>query len=168
MKKNDMSQKIISKEDVLKCINKKNQIVVFTNGCFDILHIGHLRFLKWAKSLGDISIVAVNSDESTRQLKGDSRPIFHLAERMELISGLECVDYIIEQNEINGANLINFIKPHIYAKGGEYTKEALGDFPEGIAILACGGEIKTISSEETYSNGYSTSKIINHIKDYNV
>ncbi len=110
--------------------------VVLTNGCFDLLHVGHLRYLQEARRLGDLLIVGVNSDESVRTLKGESRPIVPEAERAELISGLECVDYVTIFSEPTAIDLVNLIQPAYYAKGGDYTEQ---DLPESEAVIAHGG-----------------------------
>jgi len=110
--------------------------VVLTNGCFDLLHVGHLRYLQEARRLGDLLVVGVNSDESVRQLKGESRPIVPQAERAELVAGLECVDYVIIFDEPTATELVNLIQPAYYAKGGDYTER---DLPESEAVIAHGG-----------------------------
>lgn len=110
--------------------------VVLTNGCFDLLHVGHLRYLQEARRLGDLLIVGVNSDESVRTLKGESRPIVPEAERAELIAGLECVDYVTIFSEPTAIDLVNLIQPAYYAKGGDYTEQ---DLPESEAVIAHGG-----------------------------
>ncbi|MCS7191220.1 MAG: D-glycero-beta-D-manno-heptose 1-phosphate adenylyltransferase [Fimbriimonadales bacterium] len=110
--------------------------VVLTNGCFDLLHVGHLRYLQAARQLGDLLIVGVNSDDSVRQLKGDSRPIVPDKERAELIAGLECVDYVTIFSEPTAIELVKLVQPTYYAKGGDYTER---DLPESEAVIAHGG-----------------------------
>ncbi|MCS7273061.1 MAG: D-glycero-beta-D-manno-heptose 1-phosphate adenylyltransferase [Fimbriimonadales bacterium] len=110
--------------------------VVLTNGVFDLLHVGHLRYLQEARRLGDLLVVGVNSDESVRQLKGDSRPIVPAAERAELLAGLECVDYVTIFHELTAKTLIEIVQPTYYAKGGDYTER---DLPEVEAVVAYGG-----------------------------
>lgn len=109
---------------------------VLTNGCFDLLHVGHLRYLQEARRLGDMLIVGVNSDESVRLLKGESRPVVPEAERAELVAGLECVDYVTIFDEPTAIELVNLIQPTYYAKGGDYTEQ---DLPESEAVIAHGG-----------------------------
>lgn len=99
--------------------------IVLTNGCFDLLHVGHLRYLQQAKSLGDRLIVGVNSDESVRRLKGPSRPLNIEADRAELLAGLACVDAVTIFAEATADALLEAIVPAIYAKGGDYTVETL-------------------------------------------
>ncbi|MCX7926352.1 MAG: D-glycero-beta-D-manno-heptose 1-phosphate adenylyltransferase [Fimbriimonadales bacterium] len=110
--------------------------VVLTNGCFDLLHVGHLRYLQEARRLGDLLVVGVNSDDSVRQLKGESRPIIPERERAELLAGLECVDYVTIFDEPTAVELVNLIQPTYYAKGGDYTEQ---DLPESEAVIAHGG-----------------------------
>lgn len=110
--------------------------VVLTNGCFDLLHTGHLRYLQAARQLGDLLIVGVNSDESVRQLKGGSRPIVPQQERAELVAGLECVDYVTIFEEPTAVELVKLIQPTYYAKGGDYTEQ---DLPESESVVAHGG-----------------------------
>lgn len=102
-------------------------MVIFTNGCFDILHIGHVKLLKYAKSLGSRLIVGINSDCSVKRLKGSSRPINNLNNRKELLESLSCVDEVISFDEDTPYNLINIVKPDIIVKGGDYRpKEVVG------------------------------------------
>lgn len=139
----------------LKLQGKK---VVFTNGCFDILHVGHLRYLTEAKKQGDILIVGINSDSSVRSLKGTGRPINNEIDRAEMISGLKCVDFTVIFNELTPIEIIDELKPSIHVKGGDYTKEAL---PETIAVEKHGGEVIILPFVE----GKSTTKIVNKIQE---
>jgi len=106
-------------------IRDTGQILVFTNGCFDILHIGHVRYLTAAKSEGDILIIGVNSDESVRTIKGVIRPISPQAYRAEVLAGLECVDYITIFNEPDPLELIKLFKPHVLAKGADWAEDEI-------------------------------------------
>lgn len=110
--------------------------VVLTNGVFDLLHVGHLRYLQEARRLGDLLVVGVNSDESVRQLKGDTRPILPATERAELVAGLECVDYVTIFHELTAIALVEIVQPTYYAKGGDYTER---DLPEAEAVVRYGG-----------------------------
>ena len=131
--------------------------VVFTNGCFDILHAGHLHSLEKASNFGDILIVGVNSDESVSRLKGSNRPIVAEKQRLQLLAGLECVDGVISFSEDTPLNLIQKVKPDILIKGGDYTIDNIvgADF-----VIQNGGMVEIIQFEEDIS----TSKIINKIK----
>jgi rfaE bifunctional protein nucleotidyltransferase chain/domain len=137
----------------LKADNKK---VVFTNGCFDIIHAGHIDYLNKAKALGDVLIVGLNTDNSVKRIKGDKRPIISEDERAEIISSLKPVDYVVFFDEDTPAELINELVPDILIKGADWkTDEIVG----GETVLANGGEVKTIE----FVNDQSTSKIIDLI-----
>lgn len=123
-----MREKIKKRKELLKIIKNlksKGKRVVFTNGCFDLLHLGHVRYLEEAKSLGDILVVAVNSDSSVRKLKGPKRPIFPEADRTEILSCLACVDYITIFNEPDPLKLITSLKPNLLVKGGDWAREQI-------------------------------------------
>jgi rfaE bifunctional protein nucleotidyltransferase chain/domain len=140
-------------------LHKTGQKLVLSNGIFDILHIGHVKYLKEAKSLGDVLIVGVNSDRSASYLKGASRPIVNQDERASIVSSLFCVDYAIIFDEDTPIKLIQELKPDIYVKGGDYKAE---DLPESETVKSYGGKIHILS----YTYGKSTTKIIKQIKSY--
>ena len=122
----DNYPKIVSDVDLfLQLLNRKNQTIVFTNGCFDLLHEGHLHLLKEAKKLGNILIVAVNADDSIKRLKGNSRPIETLETRLNKLSTLDEVDYLISFSEDTPLYLIQKIQPDKLVKGGDYKKEEI-------------------------------------------
>jgi len=129
--------------------------LVFTNGCFDLLHAGHVRYLEQARQLGDALLVAVNGDDSVRQLKGPTRPLNCEDDRAEVLSALGSVDYVTIFPEMRVTNLINEIKPQVYAKGGDYTVESLNPEERG-ALQAADTEIKLLSLVP----GRSTTNII--------
>ncbi len=131
--------------------------IVFTNGCFDILHRGHITYLNQAKALGDILVVAVNSDESVRKLKGPNRPINSLADRVSVLSALSCVDYIISFNGDTPEELIRQIRPDVFVKGGDYTRDTL---PEARVVEELGGTIEILP----YIEDRSTTSIIQRIR----
>jgi rfaE bifunctional protein nucleotidyltransferase chain/domain len=123
-----MKQKIKTRKGLLKIVQDlkaKGRRIVFTNGCFDLLHIGHVRYLEEAKALGDVLVVGVNSDTSVRKLKGSKRPILPEEERVEILSGLGCVDYVTLFDEIDPLKLITFLHPDVLVKGGDWTKEQI-------------------------------------------
>jgi len=123
-----MKQKIKTRKGLLKIIKDlkaKGKRIVFTNGCFDLLHIGHVRYLEEAKALGDVLVVGVNSDTSVRKLKGPKRPILPEEERAEILSGLGCVDYVTLFDEIDPLKLITSLHPDVLVKGGDWTKEQI-------------------------------------------
>lgn len=151
--------KVVERKDIIRVIKdlkQQGKTIVTTNGCFDILHIGHVRYLKKAKSLGDILVVALNSDSSTRALKGDSRPINNQNDRAEILASLNCVDIVVIFDELSPEKLLVEIAPDIHTKGADYTIETL---PEAKAIIEAGGRIEFIDFVE----GKSTTNIISKI-----
>lgn len=130
--------------------------VVFTNGCFDILHAGHVDYLEKAKSLGDVLVVGVNTDESIQKLKGEKRPIVELHNRMRVLSALSCIDYVIPFSEETPLSLIQKLSPNILVKGADYVKE---NIVGGDHVLGTGGSVETIELVP----GLSTSKIVDKI-----
>ena len=143
--------------ELVKLSQKNGEKVVFTNGCFDLLHSGHVRYLNEAAKLGERLIIAVNSDESVKKLKGDSRPIVGVDGRMELLSALSCVDWVVSFNEETPERLICKLLPDVLVKGGDYK-------PEEIAGAQCvwdaGGQVEILS----FWDGYSTSKLVDKIQ----
>lgn len=118
-----MNPKIVTKtrlKNIIKELRKKNKKIVFTNGCFDLIHAGHVKYLQKAKKSGDILIVALNSDNSVRKLKGKGRPIVPEKDRAEILAALECADYVVLFNELTPARIIRYIKPDILVKGADY------------------------------------------------
>lgn len=134
--------------------------LVFTNGCFDLLHVGHVRYLREARALGDALVVALNSDASVRRLKGEGRPVNSAQDRAEILLALECVDRVVVFEEERATGLIEEIRPQVYAKGGDYTPESL-NAEERAALDAVGAEIRILSLVE----GRSTSGTLAKLKD---
>jgi D-beta-D-heptose 7-phosphate kinase/D-beta-D-heptose 1-phosphate adenosyltransferase len=154
-----MKQKVKARRELLRIINDlkaEGKRIVFTNGCFDLLHIGHVRYLKKAKALGDVLVVGVNGDASVRKLKGPKRPILPEAERAEILSGLGCVDYITLFDEMNPLKLITSIRPNVLVKGGDWTKEQTVGKE---VVERSGGEVVIIP----FVKGASTSNLIETI-----
>ena len=139
--------------DRLKSENKK---IVFTNGCFDILHIGHARYLYAAKELGDCLIVAVNSDRSVKSIKGPGRPVMNQAERTELLAAFQSVDMVVIFDEDTPLEVIRYLMPDILVKGGDWKEE---DIIGSDVVKAAGGEVHRIP----FVNGVSTTDIIKKI-----
>lgn len=149
--------KVLLQKDLSAVLsNLKGKKIVFTNGVFDILHIGHLRYLQEARSLGDVLIVGLNSDRSVKKIKGKARPIIPEKERAEILSSLEPVDYVIIFNETTPNKLIQKIKPHIHVKGGDYLDKPLA---EEETVKRLGGKIVFVKK----TKGKSTSNIIKKI-----
>jgi D-glycero-beta-D-manno-heptose 1-phosphate adenylyltransferase len=129
--------------------------IVFTNGCFDLLHAGHVRYLASARQLGDILVVGLNGDASVRELKGEGRPLNSEEDRSEVIAALGAVDYVIVFDEKRAANLMREVRPQIYAKGGDYTVNSL-DPDEVAALKEIGARIEILPLVP----GKSTSQLI--------
>ncbi|OUT99463.1 MAG: D-glycero-beta-D-manno-heptose 1-phosphate adenylyltransferase [Flammeovirgaceae bacterium TMED32] len=136
---------------------KNQQCVVFTNGCFDILHLGHVDYLEKAKLKGDKLIIGLNSDNSVKKLKGNRRPINHLMARSRMLAAIEFVDLVIEFDEDTPLMLINTLLPDVLVKGGDYTKEKIVGAQ---SVLATGGTVAVIE----FTDGYSTTKLIDQLK----
>ncbi len=135
-------------EKIAEC-KKQNKTVIFGNGCFDILHVGHIRYLKGAKELGDVLVVAVNSDSSLKTIKKDTKLIIPEDERLEILSAIECVDFVTVFSEPNVKNLLLRLKPHVQAKGTDYTKETV---PERDTVLSYGGRVEIVGDPKTHSS----------------
>ena len=142
--------------NVLALLQAAGKKIVFTNGCFDILHIGHTRYLQEARIAGDFLVVAVNSDESVRALKTDKRPIVKLAERMEVLAGFSFVDFVISFNDLDPYNIIKRLQPDVLIKGGDWPVDKI--IGKDI-VEAKGGNVYNIPEIK----GNSTSNIINTI-----
>ena len=123
---------------VLQQLKSEGNVIVTTNGCFDVLHLGHLRYLQAARQLGDLLVVAINSDASVRELKGENRPLIPEDERAEMLAGLECVDYVVIFPELNPIELLSELKPSLHVKGGDYKLEQL---VEREVVEANGGKV---------------------------
>ena len=139
------ADKIKTTQDLAKIVQGRQangDKIVLTNGVFDLLHVGHARYLAEARALGDALIVAVNSDESVRGFKDPLRPIVPLAERMELLASLACVDYVAAFETRTPVPLIEQVRPLLYAKGGDY---ALEDLPEAAVVIGYGGSVRILS-----------------------
>jgi D-beta-D-heptose 7-phosphate kinase/D-beta-D-heptose 1-phosphate adenosyltransferase len=154
-----MKEKIKERKNLRKIIEglkKEGKRIVFTNGCFDLLHVGHVRYLESAKALGNVLIIGINSDPSVRGLKGPLRPILPLEERAEILSGLGCVDYVTVFDEPTPLELITLIQPHVLVKGGDWTRE---DVVGRDVVEGSGGEVVILP----FVPGSSTTNIIETI-----
>lgn len=148
-------------ENICEAYHEQGKRVVFTNGCFDILHSGHVTYLHCAKELGDILIVGVNTDESIKRIKGESRPINPLPDRLQVLSGLASIDHVVafgDENDDTPISVIEIVKPDIFAKGGDYTKEKL---PEASTVEKFGGQIVFLP----HIPDHSTTEIIKRISN---
>jgi D-glycero-beta-D-manno-heptose 1-phosphate adenylyltransferase len=154
------SDKILDRESLSRALEirrGRGEKIVFTNGCFDILHVGHARYLAEARELGDLLVVGVNSDLSVRGLKGANRPIVPETERAEMLAHLESVDFVCLFDEERPDALIEIVRPHVHAKGGDYRPE---DLPEARVVRKHGGEVVILS----LSKGKSSTNIIERIR----
>ena len=152
---------VVTREEIVEIVRsgqKNGKTYVATNGCFDILHVGHVRYLQKTKSLADFSIVMLNSDKSVKLIKGDSRPINNQDDRAEILTALMCVDYVVLFEERSPAELLEKIKPDIYTKGADYTIETL---PERDIVEKNGIKVEFIE----FVQGKSTTNIINRINN---
>lgn len=152
-------KKIKNREELRKIVEdlkKEGKIVVFTNGCFELLHPGHIELLERAKSLGDILIVGINSDNSVRQIKGEKKLIFDEESRLRLVASIGVVDYVVLFDEVTPENIIRELKPNIHVKGGDYKIE---DLPEAKVVERYGGKVYIFP----LLPGFSTTRIIEKI-----
>ena len=154
-----MTGKIVSLEEMRALreeLASRGKRLVMTNGCFDLLHVGHLGCLKEARQRGDLLVVGLNDDGSTRRVKGPGRPLMVQEDRAELLAALECVDYVVIFSESTAERLVRVLKPDIYVKGGDYRVDEL---PEARAVAEYGGEIHL----SPLTPGRSTSDLITTI-----
>ncbi len=141
-------------------LRSEGKRIVLTNGHFDLLHVGHLRYLQAARELGDVLIVAVNDDAMTAQRKGPGRPILPQAERAELLAGLKCVDYVTIFSEPTAERVVELVRPDVYVKGGDYGPGG-AELPEARVVEAQGGQVVILPLVE----GRSTSEIVAAIRE---
>ena len=156
-----MSEKIIEGGDrlgrVRAGLREGGRRLVFTNGCFDILHVGHVRYLQRARALGDALLVAINSDRSVRALKGEGRPVMSEGERAEMLAALACVDFVTVFEEDSPRRLIAELLPDVLVKGGDYRVEQIAG---GDTVLKNGGEVRVLG----FKPGRSTSALIDALR----
>jgi rfaE bifunctional protein nucleotidyltransferase chain/domain len=149
---------LVQAKNVVKTWKDNEQCVVFTNGCFDILHLGHIDYLEKAKLKGDKLIIGLNSDHSVRKLKGNQRPINSIMARSRMLAAIEFVDLVIEFNEDTPLILIESLVPDVLVKGGDYNKE---NIVGAESVLISGGSVEVIE----FTDGYSTTKLIDQLKN---
>lgn len=154
-----MSKKFRSLEDLseeLAARRTGGARVVFTNGCFDLLHVGHIRYLQQARRRGDLLVVGINSDDSVRRLKGPSRPVQPEQDRAEILGGLECVDYVVSFDQDTPITVIEHLRPDVLVKGADWPVDQIVGRE---VVEGSGGRVETI----TYVEGISTSALIERI-----
>ena len=147
-------------KEIVEELHKKGKIPVFTNGCFDLLHAAHIRYLKEAKDNGDVLIIGLNSDNSVKILKGNKRPLIPEKERAFMLAALECVDYVVIFDDKTVENLLKELKPDIYVKGGDYTIDTINQNERKI-VEENDGKIIILKGHE----GYSTTNLIKRVSD---
>jgi rfaE bifunctional protein nucleotidyltransferase chain/domain len=139
-------EELAKKIEALKAQGKK---VVFTNGCFDLLHVGHVRYLRGAKALGDILVLAINSDDSIRRLKGKERPLLPLEDRLGILSAFEMIDFVTPFEDDTVTPLLLKLKPHIHAKGTDYTPDTV---PEKATMDSLGGQVAVVGDPKDHAS----------------
>ena len=155
-----MIEKILTPEQMFRerqRLRAAGKRLVFTNGVFDLLHVGHVRYLAQARALGDALLVAINSDRTVRELKGDDRPVFDQAERAEILAALRCVDYVTVFDNISPRSLITELLPDVLVKGGDYQLDQIHGREE---VEAAGGKVISLPFVE----GASTTQLIERMK----
>jgi len=151
--------KRLSLEEAVRAVSgrrARGQSIVLANGVFDLLHVGHVRYLQGAKALGDVLVVAVNSDASTRAYKGAGRPVIPQDERAELIAALACTDYVVIFDEPDVRAVIRALKPDVHAKGTDYTPESI---PERAEVEAYGGRVAVTGDPKDHSTTALVAKL---------
>jgi rfaE bifunctional protein nucleotidyltransferase chain/domain len=157
-----MRNKIVDLNELAKrakTLRDSGKKLVVTNGCFDLLHVGHVRYLQAARALGDALAVGVNGDQSVRALKGDNRPVNNERDRAEVVAALECVDFVTIFPEVRATQMLETVGPAVYAKGGDYTTATL-HAEERAVLEKIGADIRIIPFEK----GYSTSKLLEKLR----
>ena len=160
------SGKILSRDALRERVaewRRSGQQIVLANGCFDLLHVGHVRYLRGAKALGGQLVVAMNSDGSVRQIKGEGRPFMPAEERAEIIAALSDVDAVVIFDESDVRALIREIRPAIQAKGTDYTRE---NVPERDEVLAYGGRVEIVGDPKNHSTSEMLSQMRSHSKGH--
>src|SRR5262245_59373072 len=143
--------RVLNREDRaarVEAARKKGAKIVFANGCFDVLHVGHTRYLAGARELGDLLVVGVNSDDQVRIQKGHGRPILSQSDRAELVAALESVDYVTVFDEPTVEQLLLTLKPDVHAKGTDYTEETV---PEREVVRSYGGRVAIVGDQKNHS-----------------
>jgi D-beta-D-heptose 7-phosphate kinase/D-beta-D-heptose 1-phosphate adenosyltransferase len=151
---------LLSHRDLLAVVEehrRRGHRLVFTNGCFDVLHRGHVTYLRQARALGDLLVVALNSDDSVSRLKGPERPVNPLPDRAGVVGAIECVDLVTAFSDDTPGSLIEMVRPEVYAKGGDYTPEML---PETPIVERLGGQVRVLD----YLSDHSTTAIVSRIR----
>ncbi|MGA8184419.1 MAG: D-glycero-beta-D-manno-heptose 1-phosphate adenylyltransferase [Terriglobia bacterium] len=129
-------------------LRQEGRQVVFANGCFDLFHVGHVRYLEGARQQGDVLVVGVNSDRSVRQLKGEGRPLLPEDARAELLAAMECVDYVVIFDDLTAENILRDLRPDVHSKGTDYTEATV---PEREVVRSWGGRVVIVGDPKDHS-----------------
>ena len=154
-----MRNKFVRRDEIKalgEYLRRRGQIIVFANGCFDVLHVGHVRYLQGAKKEGDVLVVGINSDQSVAALKGPGRPLLTAEARAEMLAALEGVDYVVVFEDLTVETLLLDLRPDVHCKGTDYTEETV---PERAVMVSLGGKVKIVGDPK----GHSTSEILARI-----
>lgn len=154
-----MSDKVISRAELSSLgerLRREGRRIAFANGCFDLLHVGHVRYLQGAKAQGDSLVVGLNSDRTVRELKGEGRPLLPADARAELVAALECVDWVVIFDDLTVESALRDLRPHVHCKGTDYTEQTV---PEREVMKALGGEVRIVGD----AKGHSTREILARI-----
>lgn len=146
-----MSATVIPRADVAALgerLRREGRRIAFANGCFDLLHVGHVRYLQGAKEQGDVLVVGVNSDRSVTALKGPGRPLLSADARCELVAALECVDYVVVFDELNAESVLRDLRPDVHCKGTDYSEQTV---PEREVMKALGGVVRIVGDTKNHS-----------------
>ena len=146
-----MNGKVVERAEVSRLgerLRQEGKRVAFANGCFDLLHVGHVRFLEGARTQGDVLVVGVNSDRAVRALKGPGRPLLPEAARAELVSAFRCVDYVVVFDDLTAENILRALRPHVQCKGTDYTEDSV---PERAVMDALGGVVRIVGDPKAHS-----------------
>lgn len=151
---------ILEEEELIRRVSlerNRGRTIAFANGCFDLLHVGHIRYLGGAAEMADVLVVGVNGDESVRELKGEGRPLMAEEERAELLSALRDVDYVVVFRETSPARLIGRLRPEVHCKGTDYAPESV---PEAEVVRSYGGRVAIVGDPK----GHSTSELLGRVR----
>ena len=154
-----MIAKVVSRDELVRRVEELRsggRTIAFANGCFDLLHVGHVRYLESAAREADVLIVAINDDESVRELKGEGRPILSAADRAELVAALRCVDYVVIFPEPTVGPLLAALRPDVHCKGTDYTTESV---PERDIVRGYGGRVAIVGDPKDHSTRDLLSRI---------
>ena len=146
-----MSATVIPRKDLAALgerLRREGRRIAFANGCFDLLHVGHVRYLQGAREQGDVLVVGVNGDRSVTALKGPGRPFLRAEARSELVAALECVDYVVVFDQLNAEGLLRDLRPHVHCKGTDYSEETV---PEREVMKALGGVVRIVGDTKNHS-----------------